>query len=804
VSFDGQALFNLLPALYRLKDTGIAQSQNLLTPAESAQLAALRALSSLNVVQQQQLDALLAKATRGPLQSLLMLIAEQIAAVEGDLDQLYDDQFIETCAPWVIPYIGDLIGYRSVKGVAPAVASPRAEVAHTISFRRRKGTVLVLEQLARDVTGWGAHAVEFFKVLADTQYMNHLRPHNFYAPNLRRWEPRKYMDSGFDATAHTVDVRRVASARGRYNIQNIGIFLWSLNCSSLTMSPATAVAGAPQCFRFSPLGRDTPLFNQPVTQGADITAPAAPLNVPDRLRRHVLCRDIEDIQNGAAPVYYGIGKSLALYVDGSFKNKIQVCNLSGADGSWANLPPTGSPYDAAIDPHLGRIALPPVAGATPTVQASFHYGFNADLGGGEYARAGSFAASGNQAVVHVPGDYPTIQAALDALAGDGVVEITNSDRYSAANLHVNVSPNGRVELRAHDGFRPVLVLDGEFVVTGEADSVFDLNGLLVTSSIAPANPTPAALIRIPATLSGGGPNQLSSIALTHCTLAPGWALTPDGDPQFGTQPALIAEPAGVQVVIAKSIVGALRTHELATTNVTDGIIDACDATNVAYAALDGAAGGGALTLVGCTVVGKVHATLMSLVSNCIIWADSPIGDTWTAALWADRKQEGCVRFSYLPPSPVIPRHFECVVEGYGTNFAAWAAATAFADGQVIAAPSAGATYLFRCRTNGLTGTVAPTFPSPLGAIVTDGAVTWQNVGTAGIPSGPLFESLRYGDPGYAKLLAQTDDRIRRGAEDGGEMGGFHFVLAPQRETDLRVRLQEYTPVGLEIGIFYET
>ena len=33
---------------------------------------------------------------------------------------------------------------------------------------------------------------------------------------------------------------------------------------------------------------------------------------------------------------------------------------------------------------------------------------------------------------------------------------------------------------------------------------------------------------------------------------------------------------------------------------------------------------------------------------------------------------------------------------------------------------------------------------------------------------------------------------------------FHFVLAPQRETDLRVRLQEYIPVGMEFGIFYET
>ncbi len=189
MSATGQKLFDLMPALYRLSDAQYAQSHSLLTPAEQAQLQTLQALTPpLPPVEQQQLDALLAKAARGPMQSLLMLVEEQLAMVAEDLDQLYDDQFIETCAPWVIPYIGDLIGYQSVKGVAPAVASPRAEVAHTISFRRRKGTVLVLEQLARDVTGWGAHAVEMFKVLADTQYMNHIRPYNHYAPDLRRWQ----------------------------------------------------------------------------------------------------------------------------------------------------------------------------------------------------------------------------------------------------------------------------------------------------------------------------------------------------------------------------------------------------------------------------------------------------------------------------------------------------------------------------------------------------------------------------------------------------------------------------------------
>ena len=33
---------------------------------------------------------------------------------------MYDDQFIETCAEWLAPYIGDLIGYRTLHGVVRA------------------------------------------------------------------------------------------------------------------------------------------------------------------------------------------------------------------------------------------------------------------------------------------------------------------------------------------------------------------------------------------------------------------------------------------------------------------------------------------------------------------------------------------------------------------------------------------------------------------------------------------------------------------------------------------------------------
>ncbi len=739
-------LFDLLPALYRLRDAQLAATQTLLTPAETAQLQALQSLTPpLPTDEQDQLDQLTAKASRGPLASLLMVVQEQLAVMAQDLDQLYDNQFIETCAPWVIPYIGDLIGYQAVNGIAPAVASPRAEVANTISFRRRKGTVVVMEQLARDVTGWGAHAVEFFQFLADTQYMNHVRPQNDYAPDLRDWKPRLYMDTGFDRTAHKVDVRRVASGRGRYNIPNIGIFLWSLNSYGLTLMPATPVPGNPQCFRFSPLGRDIPLFNNPISQGPDITAPAQPFNVPMRLHRRVLC---QDMQGGAGAIYYGEGNSLAMYRNGKLVNayQVQVCDLAGPDGSWANLPPAGSPFAVAVDPELGRIAVPP--GARPDLTTSFHYGFTANIGGGEYPRRAGFVVQNDASVLPFPDTalpkrYTTLQSALDfavnelALRGQVAVELEGSKIYTApAGLSGHLPAGSTLELRGADGAWPALFLDGELAISGDASSAFVVNGLLVESTAAPGAP-PVAIVHAPVNSPGGNPNRLASVSFRDCTLVPGWALDPDGSPRHGDAPALVAEAAGLQIVFQSSITGAVRLTEFVTAILTDSILDATARDHVAYAALDGSGAGGPLTLNGCTAIGKIHSILLALVSNSILWAGLAAGDTWIAPLIADRKQAGCVRFSFLPPGAITPRRFECVEQ------------------------------------------------------------------TPGGPQ-PLFFSLRYGDPPYCKLLSATDSSIRRGADDGGEMGAFHFVLAPLRESDLRIRMREYLPAGLEFGVIYQS
>src|SRR5450432_1030713 len=101
-------LYNLLPAVYRIRDS--AQSE--------------------------------------PLRALLGVIEREYDAVERNIAGLYENWFIETCDEWVIPYIGDLLGVRSVYPASPGTFSARAYVAHTLDYRRKKGTAAMLEQLA--------------------------------------------------------------------------------------------------------------------------------------------------------------------------------------------------------------------------------------------------------------------------------------------------------------------------------------------------------------------------------------------------------------------------------------------------------------------------------------------------------------------------------------------------------------------------------------------------------------------------------------------------------------------------------
>src|SRR6185369_4535842 len=284
MSLDVNRLYELLPAVYRIRDAELAKR-----------------LEQLEGVPQQ-----------GPLKALLTVIAEQVAVLEEDLAQLYDDQFIETCANWVVPYIGDLVSARRVFVFPGARFTERAFVANTMAYRRRKGTASMLEQLARDVTGWNANVVEFFQRLATTQYMNHIRLENESMAEIRYSEPMEFVSTPFDKLAHTADVRRIASRRGKYNIPNIGIFLWRINSYSSSNSPAFRLDD--RRYFFDALGRDIQLYNKPETE-SEITHLAEPINVAMPITRRVLDRRLDN--------YYGVDdddemKSILINLDGEF------------------------------------------------------------------------------------------------------------------------------------------------------------------------------------------------------------------------------------------------------------------------------------------------------------------------------------------------------------------------------------------------------------------------------------------------------------------------------------------------------
>ncbi len=144
-----------------------------------------------------------------PLESLFDVIAKQANLIESDIGELYDNWFVETCKKWVISYVGDLLGVQNIDTSA-ANFSQRALVANQIAHMRRKGTIHSLEQLARDITGWDAKAIEFFQLLPITQNLNNLNLQN-KTVDLRQTNELEIIGSPFDTVCHTLDTRTIQS-----------------------------------------------------------------------------------------------------------------------------------------------------------------------------------------------------------------------------------------------------------------------------------------------------------------------------------------------------------------------------------------------------------------------------------------------------------------------------------------------------------------------------------------------------------------------------------------------------------------
>jgi len=700
----------------------------------------------------------------GVLHALLAVIGEQVDAVEGDIDRLYRNWFIETCEDWVVPYLGQLIGYRplgSAGGARSRVLVPRREVANTIASRRRKGTIALLEELANQVAGWPARAVELYRLLGWTQHLDHLHPGRGGFVDLGDAASLKRLDGPFDRLPHTVDIRRVGSAHtpGRHNIPSIALFVWRLKAYSVSRTNAQrngwkSPAGwtqancvedqGPNDYTFSVLGNDVRLYHRPLPED-DPSQVAGEENLPVPVGR----RAFAGPKGHASKAVYGPGKSLVVWAPGwprrDAEQPVPVKAVIPADLSqWSYDPPRDH---IAIDPERGRIVFPSSQLPRHGVLVYYHYGFAADLGGGEYPRTLAQPRKTRVYRVGEGGEYKHIQEAFQTWQQDpekppsAVIEIMDSGVYTEP-LTFHLEPKTTLQIRAGSGVRPVIRLldyfadrpDG-FGIRGGDGSRVTFDGLLIAGR---------GLQVVGPEIEDQETGDLCHLTIRHCTLVPGWALHHDCEPRRPGEPSLQLVHTRVGVTVEHSILGPIEVvskverRDPVAISVSDSIWDATSVTRTALSGPDETLAFARLTVKRSTVLGRVLTHGIALAENAI----------FTGRVEVARRHYGCIRFSYVPPGSRTPRRYACQPDK--------AAECLTGSGRAQAETSVR----------------------------------------------PQFKSVRYGTPTYAQLVDGGSAEIASGAEDESEMGTFHDLYTPQRTAILRARLEEYTAAGMEAGIVF--
>lgn len=186
----------------------------------------------------------------GQLKEYLSFVEDMFAKIHIDIENLYNDLFIDTCKTWAIPYIGDLLGRSHLAGDTWTL---RADVADSILLRKYKGTLFAIERLTYDLTQWGVHCVELRENLLWHQHLNHLRPDNLYnrygsvststngpvrggTVNMRDPGLLSLLKSPFDQFAYSPDFKADSFGAVRYNLPNLAIYLWTLNAYQVRAS----------------------------------------------------------------------------------------------------------------------------------------------------------------------------------------------------------------------------------------------------------------------------------------------------------------------------------------------------------------------------------------------------------------------------------------------------------------------------------------------------------------------------------------------------------------------------------------
>lgn len=711
--------------------------------------------------------------TGGLLRLLLGAVAGELALVEEDLERLYDSWFVETAPEWVVPYLADLVGLVGLPGdLGPgAGVSRRGVVANTVSYRQRKGTVAVLEQVVRDVSGWPATAVEFYRLLATTGHMNHVRLDRPALASVRgaaavELESPALARGARTRLVHTGEVRHIdpgaTGGRGRYSIPNVGIFVFPVQVSEATGIPAHPVGTA---WMTHPLDRPSPWFAPPTTEETiEHLAVESDLPVPLRPRR------LLGLLTGARAAWpVATLLPLAVRVDDDVDPlppyRLRVCGLEDLATVGTATPDDASDDDPTavldgwqvmVDPVEGR--LQPYVDGVPYDAAvhgdhTFHVdhavGAVADVGAGTYDRSAAHEDARDadpfvtlverrdrfDAQARVPGGpgAPSIVTIADALAavstgwaadaaldpgGTRVVSVATSEDH-AGDVEIEVPEASRLILVAAE-WKERTLLSGD--VAAPVPGTYTAEGLRprIVGDVMVTGEAGSAVLLDGLVVLGDvrvAPGALRSLTVSQCTVA--GRIVVDGD-DAGPNRAL-------DVSVRRSLVGGIELVVTAPTlSVMDSVIDPRLTT------IGGGTAGPAILATGSSA-DVSGSTLLGALDCRVLEVTSSICDGVVTVV--DR-QRGCARFSFIHPGSRAPRRFRCVPVSES--------ATA----------------------------VGPSYLSP-------------------DPASPF----------YPALAPSTPAAIRRGGEFGAEMGVHHHLRRPQRMDAARRLVSPYLPAGMHIGMF---
>jgi hypothetical protein len=704
----------------------------------------------------------------GPLQELMNRIGAQTATVRRSIDRLWENQSIETCDDWVVPYIGDLLATRLVSCLD--ARAQRLDVAKTIYYRRRGGTLGLLEELAADIAGRDARAVEFFRRIGRTRHQFDPPIGNVFASAAPAWTANTTYAPGQIVTnvgnSYQCESGGISAGSGGpagtgTSIVDGGV-VWSFYDPAASLVPAV-IEGLAGASSHTPAGGYADLRNaygaantgsafDEFAHTADLRRGAqsmgwyniSHLGVFIWWLQSFVIQAATPVSNGQSPPCFSFdpsGRRISLFAPGSrtsasfgddwvspdaWQLPLAVSDVLwnaypdqlypsafwvGVGGGTAPAPlPRGQ---VRIHPEHGLFSF---VGSPPQGQivTHYHFAFMSTIGASGFPDTLLEPIAQPAAQVSVSGGA-SVQTALAGVTADTTMRITDSLTYAGPTATLAL-PAATVVLRADDQQRPMIRWaegGATWTISGSGHSLV-LQGIWLQG---------ADIV-----LKG----RFDTVSLRLVTLDPGSA--GDGGALIGT--AIDGMPLAPVHLWIEASIGTLTLERCITGPVrtrSGGAVEQLTATDSIIQGIRTSAGNdyalqteiGAVSLARCTVLGRTAVHRLD-ASECILDEIAVAGDT----------QHGCVRFS------------------------------AYADGSALHAP-------YRSVT---------------------------------VPSvAPIFVSRRFGNPNYARLRRNADaaiinpkagDSIVGGAQNESEMGAFGGEKVPLKKRGLAIKFEEYAPLGV--------